>query len=549
MQAKAVIFTPSHLDRILFECTKTGESFSVGLKVEDVWGNPIGRVRKVRRKGFKSSGVRAIPFCDRKTGLSCETNPIVVRDRMAEGRWWADFHAQSEETIGSNSVESYFAFARDKALVDIASHQGNDFQITDKFWARLNRTTKAVNRRGLFVAFPGFEWSGNTGVGGDRNVLYRTEGQPISRSCRALIDEEDASFPDSKTADDLFRMLKGRDAIVFAHVGGRFADLDMHAEDVELGVEIHSSWGTAEWMLADALERGYRVGVFANSDGHKGRPGAEYPGASTFGSRCGLTCVLSRKLDRASVWQALKKRHFYATTGARMFLDVRTDSGAMMGDVIKAKTVPSFSARVVGTGALERVEFRNGMDVIRTFRPFSAREVGRRVKILWSGAMLRGRERSANWDGGVRVKGGRIVGFEPVNFDNPLHVCESAGENSVRWKSLTTGSCAGVIIELADANRGTLEVETLQKKMKVDLKKLGAGVTSARCGGLNLKLEVYRLPDVNGVREMRIEEFTPRKLHPGDNPIYVHVVQEDGQRAWSSPIYVVRKRRRATLKR
>ena len=36
--------------------------------------------------------------------------------------------------------------------------------------------------------------------------------------------------------------------------------------------------------------------------------------------------------------------------------------------------------------------------------------------------------------------------------------------------------------------------------------------------------------------------FRPRpdQLHPGDNPLYVHVVQEDGQMAWSSPIYLVR---------
>jgi len=27
-------------------------------------------------------------------------------------------------------------------------------------------------------------------------------------------------------------------------------------------------------------------------------------------------------------------------------------------------------------------------------------------------------------------------------------------------------------------------------------------------------------------------------LKPGDNPIYMHVIQEDGHMAWTSPVYV-----------
>ena len=46
--------------------------------------------------------------------------------------FWADFHGQSEETVGSNSIEDYFSYARDYSKLDIAAHQGNDFQITDE---------------------------------------------------------------------------------------------------------------------------------------------------------------------------------------------------------------------------------------------------------------------------------------------------------------------------------------------------------------------------------------------------------------------------------
>ena len=49
--------------------------------------------------------------------------------------------------------------------------------------------TRRFQEDGRFVTFPGYEWSGNTGLGGDRNVLYRSEGRPIHRSSHALVED------------------------------------------------------------------------------------------------------------------------------------------------------------------------------------------------------------------------------------------------------------------------------------------------------------------------------------------------------------------------
>ena len=106
-------------------------------------------------------------------------------------RYWGDLHGQSGETVGTNPARSYFAYARDKAFVDIVGHQGNDFQITDAFWHELNRLTAEFDVPGRFVCVPGYEWSGNTGMGGDRNIFYRREGRPIFRSSRILVDGQD----------------------------------------------------------------------------------------------------------------------------------------------------------------------------------------------------------------------------------------------------------------------------------------------------------------------------------------------------------------------
>ena len=73
-----------------------------------------------------------------------------------------------------------------------------------------------------------------------------------------------------------------------AHVGGRYADVSYaHDARLEPSVEVHSAWGTFDWIFEDALAAGYRVGIVAASDGHKGRIGAEFPGSGKFGSTGG----------------------------------------------------------------------------------------------------------------------------------------------------------------------------------------------------------------------------------------------------------------------
>jgi hypothetical protein len=188
---------------------------------------------------------------------------------------------------------------------------GNDFQITDAFW-RAQPADRRFDDRARFVCVPGYEWSGNTGMGGDRNIFYRHEGQPIFRSSRVLVDGQDRSNADCYTAQDLFTALQGQDAVLIAHVGGRYADIKMaHDGRLERAVEVHSTWGTFEWLLHDAFDQGYRVGVVCHSDDHKGRPGATRPGASTFGAIGGLTCYFMPELTRDALFEALRRRRHY----------------------------------------------------------------------------------------------------------------------------------------------------------------------------------------------------------------------------------------------
>ncbi|MGC6454841.1 MAG: DUF3604 domain-containing protein, partial [Candidatus Puniceispirillaceae bacterium] len=455
---------------------RPGETFFLGIKCEDIWGNPA--VPEACRIGIKASkpveGLPSHVAFDGETktisieGLSCETpgpldftlsiegeeiaraGPLVIVESEHAG-FWGDLHGQSGETIGIGRIEDYVNFARNRAFLDVMCHQGNDFQIKRRFWEHLNAVMAEWNEPGRFTTFPGYEWSGNTAVGGDRNVIYANEGCSLRRCSHALLETRDEMETDAHTISDLYAALResGEDTVIFAHVGGRYANIEIdHDARLETAVEIHSDWGTFEWMATDSFRLGRRIGIVANSDGHKGRPGASYPGSSDFGAYGGLTCFLAAENSRTALFEAMRARHHYATTGCRIYLDVVSegaDGAVMMGDITRpaGSEVPVTVTAHAGSG-IENIELRNGPDVIETLRPYDKAALGHRIRITWSGAEYRGRGRNTAWRGVIDVDGASILSTRPVNQWNPERLLEQRGRAQVAFESVTTGNFAGI---------------------------------------------------------------------------------------------------------
>ena len=581
---------PVRWKAILPSLAVAGEPFRLCLVPEDRWGNPAEGARdqlsikasqplsglpgavslEPGRTGKVIDGIVAATGGDVEIVVSdangdelCRTNPMRVAAVAPIRRYWGDLHGQSEETVGTNSADAYFAFARDKAFVDIAGHQGNDFQITDAFWTELNRLTAAYEVPDKFLAIPGYEWSGNTGMGGDRNVFFRREGRPIRRSSHILIN---GTAPENRVqyhADALFRALEGEDAIVIAHVGGRYADIKMaHDGRLERTVEVHSTWGTFEWLLHDAFEKGYRVGVVCHSDDHKGRPGATRPGASTFGAIGGLTCYLMPELTRDALFAALRSRHHYGTTGTRLWLDVtgrfakpvnrfdddpalgsagtRLATEVRMGDIVQPDREPMcLEVEAMGTAPIDRVDVLVGTRVVHTERGFAQADCTRRIRVLWQGAEYRGRGRETLWKGALGIAGNRFERFAPVNFLNPERpLVETTPGTALAWQSVTTGNMAGIDLWLAEGRIGTIDIETNVVSGKVELAALAGRDMTFGGGGLDRRIRVYRLPDAGAPRRLAFKA-TVTHQSGADSPVYVRVTQEDGHQAWSSPIYLI----------
>ena len=573
---------------ILPTLRKRGEPFRLGFKGEDKWGNPShlsggtftltanlpvaglpGSFTMQRGEFSKiidglscaAAGDLLLEVGDAAGKPVCTSNPLRIVDHAPLLPYWADLHGQSEETIGTNSARELIEFARDRAFLDAMSHQGNDFQITTPFWHELNTLSKEFNVDGRFIMFPGYEWSGNTGLGGDRNVMFMHEGRQIHRSHHALIDDLSDVQTDANSADDLFRMLKGEDCVVFAHIGGRYADIKMaHDARIERSVEVHSDWGTFEWLIQDAFEQGYRVGILANSDGHKGRHGASHPGASLFGAYGGLSCLLATGLSRRELFDALRQRHHYATTGCRLVLDTRaTFAGdaelyaddpnlgpttsrktrsAMMGDILRSgECEVTFCIDVHASAPIERIEIRNRLTTLETFRPFAQKSLGRRIRVIWEGSEYRGRGRQTVWDGGCTLTGNSFEKVQTINFWNLDKKLEQTAPGELRWGGLTTGGFAGFDAWLSDAQAGTLRIDTALVKAELKVADIGLDDCVFVNGGIKRQIRVFRLPDENTQRRVQFERRVTLTGQT-DNALYVCITQEDGHLAWSSPIYI-----------
>jgi hypothetical protein len=575
-----------------------GEAFSLKIKAEDTWGNPTNKaaMRLTPKANIALENlpdfidVTAGDFATTITGLIAQEagpleinlhgpdgsvvtscNPAILSDAPELQSYWGDLHGQSDETLGTNSAADYFAFGRDRAFLDACAHQGNDFQMTDTFWTDLNTVTAHFNQDGTYVTLPGYEWSGNTALGGDRNVFFPVEGRTMRRSSHALIDDQSDIGTDCHTAAELFEAFaenKEWDVICFAHCGGRYADITMaHDGRFEKSVEVHSAWGTFEWIVQDAFKSGYRVGIIGNSDGHKGRPGASYPGAGWFGAVGGLTCFLMPALTRGDLIDCINARHHYATTGGpsgriRIDLSMTFDgsatkyfddpalkddcasapcSQALMGDIVH---LPSGTAhlelKVDAASPIRCIDIFNGLDHLECHRPYSKDDLGNRIGVLWEGAEYRGRFRAVPWDGSAHFDKATITSAAAVNFFNRDKTLEVQKDTDLTWKSVTTGNNAGFIATLEDSKSGSIEIKTALINERLALADISYEDTVLDASDfLPRGIRLFRLPDHNQHNSVSIKRtFAPQDGR--DNPYYVRITLEDGTQAWTSPVYFVR---------
>ncbi|KAN0105952.1 hypothetical protein V8E51_008828 [Hyaloscypha variabilis] len=387
---------------------------------------------------------------------------------------FADLHVHSDDTVGTNSTAYNFSYAQRIAGLDIVGYTANDFNITAAKWESTLSLIRTINEEGEFIVFPGTEWCGNSAAGGDHNVVFLdnpTTNPPefpidkqgnVARSFEWNEDGPAELQPGAWPLDELYATYAHTPEthLLIPHVGGRRCNLGWHHPKLERLLEIGSAWGHFEWLLQDAVKRGWKMGVCANSDEHRGRCGGGVPGTAVFGTKGGITGVLSQSLERVAVGKALRARNTFATTGERLIGLLFTKSNglvALQGD------------EVVFTGEHESIKLNyaffggNGFSSIEAydasgliFHRNLLRETAvitneapsswNKVRITWGGARLYDRYREAVWDGSISCEGAEIIQTQPFGGFSyvPEENISQIGPQSVSFHTRTSGDFDGV---------------------------------------------------------------------------------------------------------
>lgn len=469
-----------------------------------------------------------------------EVNPVRCQERTPEGSLvWGDLHGgQGELGVGQGSLERYFAFADRVAGLQFTTHQANDVYVSQADWHHTRQVTERWHRPGDFVTLLGCEWTAAVDRGGDHNVFYRHDQPQLHRAARWFEDRDD--WPDAPTPPDLYARLADTEALLNLHVGGFTSDLDHHDERLQRLIEVHSTHATSRWFVADALERGYELGIVGSSDGISGRPGACRPGRrQNRNLRSGATGAYVAELTRDGLWEALVERRCYATTGERIALWVEAE-GRPMGSRLACASAPAIRVRVEGTAAIDRILLRRGAQVVAEQRCAGPDPANRdRIRLLWQGSRGRGaaRHQRLDWAGALTLTEGTLRPAGSIGFEVPTDRLWQPDPASVAWRSVTAGSEAGFLFDLDAPAAARLRFAHPPLAFDWSRAELERGVRIDLPDTLEGRLTCERAPDPGAARDVEASLLPPAEP-AGRYAYWVEVVQVDGARAWSSPLFV-----------
>jgi hypothetical protein len=308
-------------------------------------------------------------------GLAGRSNVLYCREGSPRLKlFFGDIHGHSRMSDGTGTPEDYYAFARTVSGLDMAALTDHvdygTLRLEGGYWNRIKKAANEAYDPGRFVTFLGFEWTNWTY--GHRNVYYRDGEGPFFRS----IDEE------SDTPQELWDLIEPYEAMTIAHhVGGGpiATDWSIPPGPKEHLVEICSIHGSSEVLsrtreciyrpmeghfVRDALNRGYKLGIIGSGDTHDGHPGQRSLGAQV----TGIIGVFAEELTREAIWDAMKRRHVYGTSGPKIILFFRVADAPMGSEInwsLDKGGVP-IALMAVACDEIESVEIvRNGEVVLR----------------------------------------------------------------------------------------------------------------------------------------------------------------------------------------
>ena len=535
------------------------EDVEAGISAQ-VYGREVARAR-TPALGWARATLRVpdIPGGQTTVGLHAnrrdgvELSEVCLLDGVdglpGERAFFADLHVHSHDTVGTQDTARNIAYGRDIAGLDVLGYTGNDFQLTDEVWSEVVAQCRAATEPNRFVCFPGVEWCGNAGVGGDHNVVFLGRDTTLQRSMiwHAHMGTQEP-MPHAWPITDLYAAYEHDPEayLLIPHVGGRRANLDWHHPQLDRLIEVHSAWGTSAWFLEDALRRGLRLGASAAGDEHRGRAGGGAPGANIFGTTGGLTGVLAPELEAGEIARTLRARRTWATTGARAVALLRSGENWMGDEIAVDEATITAGYSLYGSAGWERLSVHDTRGQI--FERDLHVETGLSptlVRVRWGGARHRNRYRWATWTGSLSVSGTSLTMHRSWSQTHPEQRISRDGD-TVSWQTTTYGDEIGVVLDLQDLASAVLDIDNvvveddLRQTLRVhgcDL--IADGGLEIELGGLDLRLCVERIADPAQLPTVVVGEVNAA-LPEGESALYVRARQWDGHQVWTSPLFITR---------
>ncbi len=278
--------------------------------------------------------------------------------RTADGLYGIYFGDPHSHSVLSDAKigwpDQILTLGRDKYGLDFAvvTDHSEMGRLQNGQYSELQLLAREFTDPGKFISFTGFEWTDGTQKYGHRVVLYKQDVAPHYGTNEKAAD----------TIEKLYDHAREHDGLMSTHHPGQAQwgrwNTDNHDPQVEPNFEITSWHGRFEYysnpwqgrrqvpghQYQDALSKGYRLGAMGASDTHHLIPG-----------QGGLTAVLAESLDRESVFEAVRSRRIYATTGDKIIIEF-TINGQPMGSEIAGVSHLNLKVEAKGTDAIDRIE-------------------------------------------------------------------------------------------------------------------------------------------------------------------------------------------------
>jgi hypothetical protein len=488
-----------------------------------------------------------------------EGNPILVSATHPR-IFWGDTHGHSGFAEGIGTPDRFMQWAKEDARLDFVTHSEHDIWTDDREWNVLKENVEQYSEENRFIAYLGYEWTTRNLYGGHHNVLFRTaKGRHrVSTQFYPRLSELYAALKSNNNPDDVV-------VIPHAHQSGNYRLGDPTLQPL---IEIMSQHGSFEWFGKQYLKHGQQVGFIAASDNHLSQPGYTSPKGKGLSQRGGLGAVFAKSISRNQIFDAMKNRQTYATTGERLILDLSLN-GANMGERVDFSGSRKIEGRVIGTDAIESITLlKNGIEIqqIRPTSIITKPELDDGIYTLSFESDSTPKHPGDNprgwrpWTGTLSVKRASLSQITSTDFYNPNIQSITAVEDNpgtYRFATATRGDSSSLNLNLSNISNDATIIINLEENqefgsgppifrkhalvpattVKISLQELAKGSVSQ-----SIPFDVYEdrvtLKRLNNLKARDVPfEFSDNSDRQGDY-YFIRIKQVDDSLAWSSPIWV-----------